>query len=1631
MTFMKRISDQSCSDTSLPGGLGALAAALLVGQKQVIRALIAIIYLAASHLMADSQIWNNGAGNFQWNSSSANWSGSAWVTGNDAVFGNTGVGAVTLTQPTQAHTLTFNTEGYTINGSTLTLGQDQPNLILNASASINSGLIASNGIVKTGNGKLTLGGTNQILGKLAVNNGSLALQAPAALGKSDVAVANGAAISIATPASYTNALSLNGQGVGTLLFDNVSASGWMGPITLAGSSTIGAWIKAGPFALGPIGGTGDLEFWASSVDSSIVQTFSLTAPCSYSGNTILNLWNNNGIIALAGGANTLPTNTVVVLEAGFSGGQPQSATLKLNGNNQAIAGLQTGAGAYGSGGNNRVVNGSATAAALTVNAVNSWIFDGALGGPGANENNLSLVKNGPGVLTITRASVASAGIVVNGGVLNCADTLKSGAVTLNSGGTLLLGNGTNTFSRLTMSAGSTLGLRLGSVSNPGNTVLNVNGNLTLAGTVLVQDMGNPAPNSTLTVINYSGSLNNLGMATDPRSQWNVTVDTSTAGTVKITLVSMAGAAPAYYVSPTGNDANSGDSPEAPWQSLTRASLAPYHPGTSILLEGGQTFNGPLVLGAIGNGQVGAPGSPITIGSYGTGMATINGNGSNAITLIDTHDINIQNLTLSGANGTGEGISAFFTYTGQTVIPANFNLTGLDVEGFNNGIHFYGPGQFQNLAVTYSTIVNNGGDGIFIDGQVIVVPSQNILIDHDTIIGNGQINGPNCGVYIVNSSHNVVQYCVVANNGNGTGTGTGLAWAGADHVLVQYNECYENGGHPYGEQAAIRLDVAVNNIIQYNYTHDNPVSGIVLENEGAYADGLAAVRYNISVNDDMVNQGTFSSSFRINGVTNVDVYGNTIYQDPNEKTDGWMAAAVLFQGSARFFNNVVYSPLAVQFWDGASEVQMFNNIFYSGNPDAPEVHFWPWATDDSDIPTFRADILSKTGYDLGPVGAIQDPYLVLPGQDLTINNPEQLATLTGYKLQPGSPVERAGVDLSQLGVVWDPYNFAGDPFLGKYFSTNRVDFYGNPLQPAGSGQLSIGAYQVNYALVPATAPGGLLASSGNSAVTLSWNPVSGATTYGVKRATTLGGSYASVTNVNATGYSDASVTNGVTYYYVVSAGNVSGYSTNSLPVIGIAGQNLVANGSFSANAASYTNWPGYNGSANPAGPTGWIGLTNSGVNGTNTATMVYGPSTIPAGGDWAFIQNAGALTQSLPELTPGHWYGLTFAAASQSGHLPATFVATIGDSSHSYISSGMLVGNATAFQYYTYNFTTPASFAGTPNLRLENTSPTVRDCTVDFTTVSVVDITAIVSNRLLAGSVIGTPGAWGGSGNTISKVFDGDTNTYYDATDASGDWAGLNLGNGSVGVVNSIRYCPRAGFGNRMVGGQFQGANAPDFSSGVVTLFTSRNAPPDGVFTTQTISSSTPFQYVRYLGPANGYCNVAEVQFYGSLGPVALAAPGGLSAIAGSQPVALRWNGVSGATSYNVKRATASGGPYAYIANVNGTGYTDTCVTSGATSYYVVSAQNTAGEGPNSSPAVATPLVLPTGGVAAEGGQVTLSFPTTAGVQYQVVYKDSLADAAWQVVPPGSSIATGSVMTVVDPGLAGRAFRFYRLQVVSP
>src|ERR1035441_10084777 len=86
-------------------------------------------------------------------------------------------------------------------------------------------------------------------------------------------------------------------------------------------------------------------------------------------------------------------------------------------------------------------------------------------------------------------------------------------------------------------------------------------------------------------------------------------------------------------------------------------------------------------------------------------------------------------------------------------------------------------------------------------------------------------------------------------------------------------------------------------------------------------------------------------------------------------------------------------------------------------------------------------------------------------------------------------------------------------------------------------------------------------------------------------------------------------------------------------------------------------------------------------------------------------------------------------------------------------------------------------------------------------------------------------------------------------------------------------------------------------------------------------------------------------------------PWGLTATGGDGQVSVSWGTALGASSYNVKRATTSGGPYATLTagqQVTDTAFTDLAAANGATYYYVVAAVSPAGDGGISAEASATP-----------------------------------------------------------------------------
>ncbi len=93
-----------------------------------------------------------------------------------------------------------------------------------------------------------------------------------------------------------------------------------------------------------------------------------------------------------------------------------------------------------------------------------------------------------------------------------------------------------------------------------------------------------------------------------------------------------------------------------------------------------------------------------------------------------------------------------------------------------------------------------------------------------------------------------------------------------------------------------------------------------------------------------------------------------------------------------------------------------------------------------------------------------------------------------------------------------------------------------------------------------------------------------------------------------------------------------------------------------------------------------------------------------------------------------------------------------------------------------------------------------------------------------------------------------------------------------------------------------------------------------------------------------------------------AVPTSLTATAGNAQVSLSWTGSTGATSYNIYRATASGaeGTTAIATGITSTNYTNTGLTNGVTCFYKVAAVNGSGTSAPSNEASATPIAPASG-----------------------------------------------------------------------
>ena len=174
--------------------------------------------------------------------------------------------------------------------------------------------------------------------------------------------------------------------------------------------------------------------------------------------------------------------------------------------------------------------------------------------------------------------------------------------------------------------------------------------------------------------------------------------------------------------------------------------------------------------------------------------------------------------------------------------------------------------------------------------------------------------------------------------------------------------------------------------------------------------------------------------------------------------------------------------------------------------------------------------------------------------LTVSNNFMLfpSTVLNYTLDPNTNQVSVVGNLALGGTI----NVTNGPGFGA--GTNTLLTYTGILSgnlptlgstPAGYNCAfdtnTTGLVKLVVTLPAPSAPTNFTATGTNLLINLKWNAVSGVTNYNLKRGTANGGPYPTVySGLLVTNYSDAAVTNAVTYYYVVTA-VAGGESTNSL------------------------------------------------------------------------------------------------------------------------------------------------------------------------------------------------------------------------------------------------------------------------------------------------------------------------------------------------------------------------------------------------------------------------------------------------------------------------------------------------------
>jgi hypothetical protein len=545
-------------------------------------------------------------------------------------------------------------------------------------------------------------------------------------------------------------------------------------------------------------------------------------------------------------------------------------------------------------------------------------------------------------------------------------------------------------------------------------------------------------------------------------------------------VSGSGTGTTYYVSPHGNDSNSGTSVNTPWQSLAKIASETFEAGDSVLLEAGQTFTGCLTL--TGTSIRSTASAPFTLSSYGTGQFTLMANctapRSAALHISGINGFVLSNAQIIGNSGGAEYGVLLDNPSSSTV--SNITIQNNDISGFYTTSADYGAEIFiigtaggssqigmQNISILNNTLHgrlgpnspdDNGVSGYGYGQNLYNVIYQGNLIyniggkagGYNGCEGNGILAGGVNGAFIQN---NVVHD--MGANVNTCGGAAGLWADNSNNVTIQYNEVYNVQPVPYTagcDWDGFDLDDNVtNSTVQYNYSHNNYGAGYLAYISSTW--GANTYRYNLSVADanPSLGFGALTIADWSGAAGQINVYNNTFDSLPSNgqslNTGGTsmtgtiannLFRAGVSNGNSIFTNTNGQNPTGLK---------MINNDYWSSLTNAASSYF-NWAPCSAGAScSGLSGWQSQTGQDPNAIQILGDATVAkinLPSSVITCNASTITSSVgaagllsclgSNYQLLSGSQLKGSGLKLSA-----SPYSL----------SLPSVDFFGQTI-PGSTG-----------------------------------------------------------------------------------------------------------------------------------------------------------------------------------------------------------------------------------------------------------------------------------------------------------------------------------------------------------------------------------------------------------------------------------------------------------------------------------------------------------------------------------------------------------------------------------------------------